>query len=835
VVVSATTASGTEGAAGSAAGVFGLSGLSSEEAARRLAAGRGNLAPPPAGRSFARILRDNARTPVHVALLVICALLLALGLFGDAVLTGGIVLGNIVVGVFQEARAKRQLDRIALLTRPQVAVVRDGRETQVGREQVVEGDVLLLRPGDEAVVDGPVLVSRGLGLDQALLTGESDVIEKHEGDGIVSGSFCVAGAGAFEAAKVGTETVANRITAQARETALVRTPLQHEVNLVIWAMSLVVIFLGAEVARSFWAASGDVSLSEAVRAAAVIVALVPQGLVVMVTVSYAMAAVRMIGSGVLVQHLNALESISHVDVLCMDKTGTITTNRLTLETLVPLGVDETRVRPSLAAFASSASYSNRTLDAVRTGLPSEPRAVREEVPFASVRKWSALIFDDPDARWLFLGAPDVLRPRLADDAHVADQVESWARKGFRVLLFAEASGPWSPQDAGAEPELPGALTALGLVILRDETRRDAAEAVGELAEAGIALKIISGDHPDTVKALATQAGIAAQGESITGAELDRLRPEELGRAAERASIFGRVSPDTKESLVRALQGAGHWVAMIGDGVNDVPAMKTAEVAVALRSGSNITRNIADLVLLRDEFTRLPAAFREGQRIRKGMEGIFRLFLTRTLSLTLVLLAVSLLNDPFPVSPRHTALIAMLTVGIPSLGLAVWARPARTGRTILLSAAQFVVPAALGITVIALVMFEFYWNGTGDLEEARTALTIASVLCGLLLVIFLEPPTPWWTGASPLSGDWRPTAMAVALLGLFIAIMSVPALRRFYELDLPDGWGFLVILMAVGGWTLAVRTYWRAGVPARLGTVRAGLRQRLARGASTRGR
>jgi cation-transporting ATPase E len=315
-----------------------------------------------------------------------------------------------------------------------------------------------------------------------------------------------------------------------------------------------------------------------------------------------------------------------------------------------------------------------------------------------------------------------------------------------------------------------------------------------------------------VAALAKQAGIEVTGEPVAGSDLEEMSDDELAAAAHNTTIFGRISPSMKEKLVRALQAAGHYVAMIGDGVNDVPAMKSAQVAVAVRSGSGITRSIADLVLLRDEFSRLPSAFREGQRVRMGMAGIFRLFLTRTLSLTLILILVSLLGDPFPVSPRHTGLIALMTVGIPTLGLAAWAQPGRTGRTIIAPSARFVVPAATTIAAVALVMFEFYWHTTEDLDQARTALTITCVLCGLLTIVFLEPPTPAWTGGSTLSGDWRPTIMAGVLAIVFFVTLASPALRDFYELKLPDVWGFMVIFLAVGAWAVALRAIWRFEAP-----------------------
>ena len=812
---------------------FGLRGLSSDEVELRLAAGRGNAVTWAPSRSFKRIAADNALSPVNVVLFLISGVLIVLGLFVDAILTGGLVLANVAVGVFQEARAKRQLERIALLHRPQASVVRDGAEREVQPEQVVEGDVLIIRPGDQILVDGPVLISQGIGVDESLLTGEADIALKREGDPLVSGSFCVAGTGAYEAKNVGSNTVATEITTRAREHRAPSTPLQKEVGLVIGVMSLVVVFLGAEVFRSFRDSAEGVPFSETVRAAAVIVALVPQGLAVMVTVSYALAAVRMGGSGVLVQRMNAVESISHVDALCVDKTGTITTNRLNVEALVPLEAGGEAAAALLGDYAASAAYSNHTLDSIRATFPGTFKPVRQEIPFDSSRKWSALAMEGPDMRGLYvLGAPEVMAAHCADPARIEGRAEGWAKQGLRVLLFAQGGDGEAPGDHGGQPELPDHLRPLGLVILRDELRPDAHRVITELAASGIDVKIISGDHVETIAALATQAGIAIAGDLVSGAEIEGMNEKELERVVVDSTIFGRVSPQGKAELVRALQRTGRYVAMIGDGVNDIPALKAAQVAVAMRGGSGIARSVADLVLLRDEFSKLPSLFQEGRRIRKGMDSIFRLFLTRTLSLTLIVLFTSLLNDPFPITPRHSALIALLTVGIPSLGVAIWARPDKTGRVIVLSGAGFVLPAALGIAGIGLIVYEFYISA-GDVEQARSALTMASVLCGLLLILFLEPPTPAWTGARPLSGDWRPVLLGGIMLLAFGAVLTLPGLRRFFELETPNIWGFLIIVLVVFAWATALRFTWRlepmAGLRKQAGRIRFGLPWRRKRG------
>jgi len=792
------------------------SGLTSAEAQSRKLAGQSNAVTWRTSRSFARIVFENAATPINIALFSISAVLLGLQLFGDAFLTGGLVLGNVLVGVFQETRAKRQLDRIALLNRPQAVVVRDGVEREVAPEEIVVGDYVVLQPGEQVFVDGRLVSASGLGMDESLLTGESDILHKRQGEEVVSGTYALKGSGVYEATRVGADTTANQITSKARQSRIPRTPLQREVGLVLWVMSAVVVLLSIVVARSFEASNGDISFRETVRAAAVIVALVPQGLAVMVTVSYAMAAVRMAGTGVLIQHLNAVESISHVDVLCLDKTGTLTTNRLTVEGLKPYGVSEAELQRLLGTFAASASFRNRTADAIQEAFEQPARTFVEEVAFDSARKWSGLAFKDTNMAGAYvLGAPDVVASSLSDGSSVIADAEEWSERGLRVLLLAANQQAKDFPSAGETPQLPPGLSPLGLVILRDETRPDAAAVIGEFAQSGIALKVISGDHPETVASLAGQAGLPLDGEAVHGQLLETMNDAELSAVAQDATVFGRVSPQAKERIVKALRSRGRYVAMVGDGVNDVPALKAAQVAVALRSGSGITRDIADMVLLSDAFSNLPRAFREGQRIRKGMESIFRVFLTRTLSLTLVILAISLLNDPFPVTPKHTALIAILTVGIPTLFLAVWAKPGRTGRLVILSGTHFVVPAAISIAIVSLINYEFFLSISGDVALARTALTFTATWCGLLIILFLEPPAPAWVAANPLSGDWRPALMAGGLLGLFAVVLAVPALRDFYELKLPNGWGFAVIGLVVLAWAFSLRAMWRFDLPVQI--------------------
>jgi len=781
-------------------------GLTSEEAERRLREGQGNAATLETSRSYRRILFDNAFTPINTVLFVIAVLLVALGLASDAIFTAGLVLINVVVGVFQEARAKRQLDEIALLARPMAKVVRDGEEVEIEPEKIVCGDILPLQPGDQILVDGNVIEAEGFSVDESLLTGESDLVRKEEGDEVFSGTFCMTGSAYYEATEVGARSMANQITARARSFRVVRTPLQREVAWVIWGMGVFVLLLGAPVLNALNQVYNGFNFKESLRAAAVIVALVPQGLSFMVTATYAMAAVRIGRGGALVQRLNAVESMSHIDVLCLDKTGTLTTNNLALEAVVPFGISEDEARRLLGTYAASASVSNRTNAAILEGCGGEPAPVRAEIGFDSSRKWSALEFEEPGPAGVFvLGAPEIIAPALEPTVGIGDRADAWASRGLRVLLLAAGRGERLQPEP---PALPSGLRPLALVALRDELRPDARETMEAFAQAGIALKIISGDNPQTVAALARQAGFGGDIRAVAGPELEHLDEEELERVADEASIFGRIAPQHKEALVRAIQRRGHYVAMTGDGVNDVPALKQSNVAIAVKSGSPVTRNVADLVLINDSFGVLAGAFSEGQRIRKGMEAIIRLFLVRTFAVSLAILGASVFADPFPITPRQSGVPAQLTVGIPALALAVWARPGKTSRYLLPSAARFVLPAAFSIALVSFVVFHLHYSGLDKVTNARTVLTLTSTLCGIALIPYVQEAPELWLTLRGLRSDFRTTVLAALMLLVFVVTYFIPPVRHFYELVLLGADGFAVIGMAFLAWLALLKLLWR---------------------------
>jgi cation-transporting P-type ATPase E len=794
-----------------------LAGLSEREARARRERGLGNRTPPATGRTYREIVRENVLTFVNGVIVALGLTLLILGQWGDALVSVAVVAVNVLVGLVQEVRAKRVLDRIALLTRPTARVIRDSRSREINPADIVVGDLLAIGPGDQMLVDGTLVGEGRIDVDESLLTGESEPVAKATGDEIYSGSFCVSGTAVYEATKVGDDCLAHRITAGARAFRRVYTPLQRQINLVVRVVLFVagsfgLILVGAAIVDRL-------PPVEVVRIAIVVIGLVPNGLFLAISAAYALGAVRIAGHGALVQQANAVESLSNVDVLCLDKTGTLTSARLQLAEVHPLDLDATEANALLGRFAASVSAGNATTRAIAAALPSRGLSVRDEIPFASDRRWSAVLVDgSPAPEALVLGAPDSLRERVPAERRGAidEAVARSAVTGLRALLFARCAGAAGLRDAAGSPLLPASLTPVALLLLRDELRPEVQRTLADFARAGIVLKVISGDHPLTARAVAVQAGIAIAGDVVLGEDLSRASSHELRRLASEGTVFARVAPKEKELLIGALRETGRYVAMIGDGVNDVPSLKRADVAIAMNSGSQAARAVADLILLDDSFATLPAAFKEGQRILQGMQDVLRLFLTRILYMALVILAVALVDAGFPYTPKQNALVTLFTVGIPALALAAWARPAPIAREWLLpSLLHFVVPAGWSLALMGLASYLLYLVFGGSLPLAQSMLTALSVFGGTALVLFASPPNMGWTGGATVVSGWRPVVLVAATLTAFAWVASDDTLSALFDLG-PLSSGDILL---AGGlaivWATGLRWMWRAHVMERV--------------------
>jgi cation-transporting ATPase E len=808
-----------------------LQGLNNREVLSRRAAGQGNNAAVQTSRTYWDILRDNLFTFINGVYFFISLVLIALDRVSDVTVLAFVVLLNVIVNVSQEVRAKHKLDKIALLTRPKAAVIRDGQEQTIDPTEIVVGDILVIRPGDQIVVDGKVVGEGEIKVDESLLTGESDLIPKQPGAALYSGSFCVSGSACYEAEKVGADSVANKMTAEARKFRKALTPLQRQINLIIRLLLGIAIFLGLTTGLRMLL--GVSSLTRGVQNIAVIVGLVPSGLYLMITLAYTFGAVRIAKKSALVQQSNAVESISNVDVMCLDKTGTLTANRINLQSVYPIGIDRPRLEKILADFAASASASNKTNEAIATALPGQKRPLRVEVPFASSYKWSALGFQQESGAYL-LGAPEILSQKMSLSDELKSVIQTGADQGLRVLLLAHSSTE-PTQDATDQPLLPPNLTPLGILYFNDELRPDASETLAQFRQAKIRVKVISGDNPLTVAALARQAGLSNDIQAVSGQDLALMEDAAFDQAAEDNTIFGRITPDQKARLVESLQSRGHYVAMMGDGVNDVLSLKQSNVGIAMESGSQATRGVADIVLLNDSFSALPKIFLEGQRIRNGVYDISKLFLVRIFSFILVIVAVGLITFSFPFGIKTSTIVTFLTVGIPPFFVTLWAKPGKPSQKTENTILHFLLPATFSLAFFSVLVYLYFL--TNDIEPllkwfsgkisvetliqtltaerlrqaqrlAETGLVTIQVLGGLLLLPFLKPPTPAWVGGEPLSRDWRYTILAGMMIAVYCIILAVPPLRNAVELvplSLNQFFGIVLVTLI---WALILRLTWR---------------------------
>ncbi|MGK7905078.1 MAG: HAD-IC family P-type ATPase [Hormoscilla sp.] len=797
----------------------GLQGLSDREVVSRRAAGQGNNVKLSTSRSYGQILRENLFTFINAVFLTIGVVLIKLQHFGDAFLVVVVILGGVVANVVQEMAAKRKLDQIALLFRPKVTVIRSGREQSIDPSEIVLGDLLYISPGDQIMVDGQVVGSGPMEVDESLLTGESDLIAKQAGDPVYSGSFCVNGSAYCEAQKVGTQSRAYQLTVGARAFRQMQTPLQQEINLMIRVFVLVACFLWILVAIP--TAIDIISFADGVQRAAVIAGLVPSGLYMTIILAYTLGALRMVGQQVLIQQANAVESLSNVNVLCLDKTGTLTANRIKLDAVYPIGISERELRGLLGDYAASTTTKNRTTEAIDEACPGRERVVEAEVHFSSARKWSALTFDNGV---YVLGAPEMLATAVRLNGELTAQIETLAEQGWRVLLFAYSAEITSIKNVADQPCLPEHLTPLGILSFSDELRPEARKTIDRFGSAGIEVKIISGDNPQTVAALVRQMGLNQPTEIISGPELAQMDEAQFTQAALKGTIFGRIVPEQKAKLVQTLRQEGNYVAMIGDGVNDVLSLKQANLAIAMESGSKATRNVADIVLLKDSFGTLPYTFLEGQRIRNGIQDVMKLFMVRLFSVTLLIFSTGLVSFTFPLLNKHSAVVTILGLAWPSFSIPLWAKPGHLPqRSMMRSLLHFTLPATLSLSLVALGVYLGYlvaaiFQASADsgwmlddrlLSVPRSALVTILVLCGLLLMPFLKPPTRVWVGGEPLSGDWRYSIVASILIGIYGIILAVKPLREFFDLSLlsPIDYLFLGLISLI--WCLLLRYVWRS--------------------------
>lgn len=767
-----------------------MRGLSATEVAERVARGETNATKRTTSRPLWHIIRDNVFTLFN-AILTVC--FLAIALFGDLRdgLFYAIVIANSLIGIVQEVRAKVALDRLALLASPVVAVLRDGKVVLLHPGELVLGDTVVLRSGDQVVADGTVLDAVDLAVNESLLTGESEPIRKVEGDLVLSGALVAAGTGHAVVTAVGAHSYANRLTAEIRRHSLARSELRTATNRILvyisWMLGpIVVIVVGSQ----FLAGRFDVQSfvdgrwrDTLIGIVASVVGMIPEGLVLLISLAFGVAAIRLARQRVLIQELAAVEILARVDVLCLDKTGTLTNGDVAFVRADALCVDEHR-DAALSLFAR-VDEANSTAASLIEAFPDVGAVARERLPFASRRAFSGLEcdFGGVVSTWV-LGAPERV---LAGHPDAAALAARHAALGHRTLALARVDRLPGTDDLALEGVTPVAVLLFGETI-----RSDAAATLTYFAEQGVRCVIISGDNPVTVAALADGLGVGET--SIDASTLGS--DEELRAALAEHSIFGRVTPDQKRAMVRVLQEDGHTVAMTGDGVNDAMAIKDADLGIAMGSGTSASKAVARLVLLDNEFSRLPNVLAYGRQVIANVERVANLFLAKTVYGVVFAVVFAVLLWQFPFLPRQLTLVSTLTIGIPSFFLALAPNrriyhPGILGRLLRYAAPTGLVAAATTIASFAIL------RGIVDQEQARAVTTVGLWITAFWILCVLTRPLD----------RWRALLLA-SMVAVFLFAVTVPLGRDFFAMLVRAEPSLLVGLAAGAVGAVAVELFYR---------------------------
>ncbi|RRR27455.1 HAD family hydrolase [Schaalia georgiae] len=721
-------------------------GLTAAQVAQRVSLGQVNRVREQTSRSLAAIVRENVFTLFNAIIVGASVIVLLFGHIQDGIF-GGVMVINAVIGIVSELRAKRTLDALAIVDAPRAHVVRDSSTQQIPAAEVVLDDVVSLGLGDQIPVDGDALEVNGLEVDESLLTGESRPVKKQAGDRLLAGTSVVAGAGAMRATAVGADVYAQGISAAARQFTRTVSEIQASINRVLQVVSFLLLPV---VVLTFWSQNrvagvdGGDWRNALVLSVASIIGMIPQGLVLLTSMNFALGSATLARRGVLVQELPAVEVLARVDALCVDKTGTLTTGGIRVRSVEVLGGDRDQVLGALAT--ASADRTNATATAIATHLEEEgaPGPLGPQtwgVPFSSARKWSA--WGDGRTAWI-LGAPEIVIDRSSEGgARALELAAGAASQGARVVALVTAPA------ALVEDRLPEARLAVAVITLEEDLRQDAAETLDYFRQQGVHVRVISGDNPTTVGALAAQAGLTAPGGGeprlMDARELpEDTAAEEFALAIASHDVFGRVTPEQKRAMVGALQGRGHCVAMTGDGVNDALALKDADLGIAMGNGSQATKAIAQIVLVDSKFSVLPGVVAEGRRIIANMERVSSLFLAKTTYAAILVIVTALVGWRYPFLPRQFSYIDSLTIGIPAFFLALWPNrrryvPGFLRRTLSLAMPTGAVLAAAALTAFGIV--DRIVEGPASSRESTAAILALMVGAIWLLVITSRPLTP----------------------------------------------------------------------------------------------
>ncbi|MCL6737070.1 HAD-IC family P-type ATPase [Streptomyces neyagawaensis] len=741
-------------------------GLTAAEVAERVARGEVNDVPVRSSRSLADIVRANVFTRFNAIIGVLWLIMLFVAPIQDS-LFGFVILANTGIGIVQEWRAKKTLDSLAVIGEAKPTVRRDGVAAVVGTSEIVLGDLIEIGPGDKIVVDGDCVETDGLEIDESLLTGEADPVVKHPGDPVMSGSFVVAGGGAFTATKVGRAAYAAQLAEEASRFTLVHSELRSGISTILKYVTWMMVPTAIGLIISQLIVKENAFKDSVARTVGGIVPMVPEGLVLLTSVAFAIGVIRLGRKQCLVQELPAIEGLARVDTVCLDKTGTLTEGGMDVTGLRPLnGSDEAYVRKVLGALGESDPRPNASLKAIIEAYPdSEDWRCTEALPFSSARKYSGARLSEGDGQsstWL-LGAPDILLP---DDDPALTETERLNEEGLRVLLLVRVTRELD------DPEVARDAHPTALVVLEQRLRPDAADTLRYFDEQNVRAKVISGDNAVSVGAVAGKLG-------LTGEVVDARRlpsePEEMGKALDAGTVFGRVTPQQKRDMVGALQSRGHTVAMTGDGVNDVLALKDADIGVSMGSGSEATRAVAQIVLLNNSFATLPSVVAEGRRVIGNITRVATLFLVKTVYSVLLAVLVVCWQVEYPFLPRHLTLLSTLTIGVPAFFLALAPNKERAQPHFVRRVMRYAVPGGVLAAVATFATYliaRHYYTGEGALEAETSAATLTLFLISMWVLAIIARPYTWWR-----------LGLVAAMGGAFLLVLVVPGLQDFFALRL----------------------------------------------------
>jgi len=760
---------------------LGERGLSAAEVAERVARGAVNRVKDRTSRSVASIVRENVLTLFNAIIVGASIIVLLFGDLRDGIF-GGVMIINAVIGIVSELRAKRTLDSLAIVDAPQASVLRDGTLSVIPARDVVLDDVIELALGDQVSVDGTVLASAGLEIDESLLTGESRPVKKKEGDQLLAGTSVVAGSGRMVATAVGERVYAQGLSEQARAFTRTVSEIQVSINRVLQVVSVMLLPV---VALTFYSqnriagGSGGDWREALVLSVASVIGMIPQGLVLLTSMNFAIGSATLARRGVLVQELPAVEVLARVDCLCLDKTGTLTTGGIRVREVDVVAGDTDTVMSALASAASDRT--NATAEAIWAHVGEGARSGASEriewsVPFSSARKWSA--WGTGRESWI-LGAPEfVIDEAVATNAVLLERVRAIAAGGSRVVALVRAD------EAVVDDKLPARRAVVALVVLEEDLREDAAETLDYFRSQGVHVRVISGDNPTTVGALAAQAGLTAPDGSPARLMDARDLPEDLtseafNDAIERHDVFGRVTPEQKRAMVGALQARDHCVAMTGDGVNDALALKDADLGIAMGNGTQATKAVAQIVLVDSKFSVLPGVLSEGRRIIANMERVSSLFLAKTTYAAVLVIVTALVGWRYPFLPRQFSYIDSLTIGIPAFFLALWPNPRRYVPGFLKRTLSLAMPTGVILATAALVAFGIV-EGPPQARES-TAAILSLMLGAIWLLVITSRPLSLW--------KW---VLLASVISATVGGVLLPPVRGFFSMVAPTGYEWLVI-------------------------------------------